>query len=117
MQRVVSLVLLNFWDPPHFLKSFFAQQSQQQQHRKRMNSIVSSSFLDSENHEGRRILASNDGSYDHMSHFKDILYTLIFFTVVFFIGKVCGKIGLPALVRMKEKGRRKGERKKEMYME
>ena len=77
-----------------------------------MNSIVSSSFLDSENHEGRRILASNDGSYDHMSHFKDILYTLIFFTVVFFIGKVCGKIGLPALVRMKEKGRRKGEERK-----
>jgi Kef-type K+ transport system membrane component KefB len=46
-----------------------------------------------------RELASEDGSLDHMQHFRDILYTLIFFTAIFFAGKVCSRVlGLPALV-------------------
>ena len=48
---------------------------------------------------GRDLASSEDGGFDHMQHFRDILYTLIFFTAIFFSGKVCSRVlGLPALV-------------------
>ena len=31
-------------------------------------------------------------------HFKDILYTLVFFVAVFFMGKVSARVGMPSLV-------------------
>jgi len=52
----------------------------------------------SESSIARHLASEGDGPPDHMEHFKDILYTLIFFMAIFFAGKVCGRIGMPALV-------------------